>query len=164
MADYPFRSVLGLLLSAALTFSFSRPDNLWWPIVAAVAIFALAYCAYRNRAMLAEIYKKQEFDYSQISTLDRIVWRVKPRIGDMALGIVLLGLAMILDAYFQAIHPHSPSKGILKMIYDHIGNEGIVAFSCVLGVLAVLTGTEAIIGRRVSQRTPNAAVNTDAAR
>jgi hypothetical protein len=159
MADYPFRSVLGILLCAALTFSFSRPNVSWWPIIAAIALVTLAYCIFRNRAALAQIYKEQKFDYSLTSTLDGPVWRNKPRIELKAIGIIFLGLSFILGAYVQATHPHFPSKSILRMIYNDLGNEGVVGFFCLPGVLLALIGVEAIVGRRVSQRPPNPAVH-----
>ena len=143
---YFLRIVLGGAVTIAILSGFS---SLSLSLVVAVLVL-YGIWLYRYRGMLCLKYKKAEAIATISGPYDKIVWGNKPRLRDMAPGLVTLGLVGLYFAYMAA-HGDRPTRSIEIFIHRIVGIPGLVALWSLMGSCFIAKGIETIVGSRIKQ-------------
>jgi hypothetical protein len=140
---------LWLGLAAAITYTFVSAFSLLSLGLDVVVGVALVAWLALYRAELAKKYDAAEATAAIPGRYDRQIWRVKPRIRDMAPGMALLGLGGYYFAY-AAARGASPDDAVVGFIHQYFGVTGAVFFWSAVGTCLLRVGIETILGSRAA--------------
>ena len=120
----------------------------------ALALFALVaattvYWLVRHRLELARRYLKAEEKAAIPGPHDKLLWRSKPRLKDIAPGIALLGLWCFYVAD-EIARGKEPTR-LARVAYDILGMAGGVGFWATVGTVLLALGSESWLGSKSSQ-------------
>ena len=138
--------VLGGAVSIAILSDFSSLSLLL--VVAVIVLHGI--WLFRHRGMLCVKYKKAEANASITGPYDKMVWGNKPRLRDMAPGLVAFGLVGLYFAYMAA-HGDRPTRSIEILIHQIVGIPGLVALWSIVGSCFIAKGIETMVGSRIKQ-------------
>ncbi len=140
----PVAKLLWLALGGFVALSVLNGMAPVWLASCGIVCLCLAYWLVAHRVELSGKYAVAEQQAAIPGPYDKMVWRTKPFLRDMAPGLVILGFAGFYFAY-QASHDGSPQR-IAKLIYLLFGMPGVVVFWSLLGSLALGKGVETMVG------------------
>lgn len=121
----------------------------------ALAIFitiVLAYLMHKNRGALAKLHQRREAEFAVPRPNDAMLWRTKPRLSDMAPGLVVFGPCFLVLAYLQSERPEIPERLFMRLVYELFGPLGITALMCYFGLTSTVYGLEILISQRLQKR------------
>ena len=107
-------------------------------------VFALAYWLLINRQHLRNIYIESERKAAIPGPYDKMIWGIKPRIKDLAPGLVLIGLYGFYAAY-EASQGAVPTK-LAKFAHAILGVTGSVSVWVLMGTFMLAKGLEVMLG------------------
>jgi hypothetical protein len=147
----PVKTALWLAFAASATFVFVTNFSALSLAVLALVVANLGYWLLSHPDELRNTYLAAESKAAVPGPYDKQLWRVKPKLKDMALGLALLGLGSFYFAY-EAAQGKPPTR-IAKLAYELFGTSGSVAFWVLLSTLLVAKGTESMLGSRSKSET-----------
>jgi hypothetical protein len=141
---------LWIVLAGAITVGIMSDFSLLSLSLVVAVLVLYGLWLYRHRSMLCLKYKKAEATATISGPYDTIIWGSKPRLRDMAPGLVALGLVGLYFAYMAA-HGDRPTRSIEIFIHRIVGVPGLVAMWSLMGSCFIAKGIETIVGSRIKQ-------------
>lgn len=147
----PVKFLLWVALAAAGTFALVSQFSVLSLALVGVVAAAIVYWLSRHIGEVRAAYLSKEAAAALPSSQDKILWgnKAKPRLRDIAPGLVLMGLACFYFSY-EVSQGAAPTK-FAKLGYELFGMPGAVGAWCFAGVALLAAGVEAIIGSRSKQ-------------
>lgn len=145
------KHVLSLSLAGSLTFFFMSGSSPLSVVVLVSVITLLGYWFASHKKELGAEYSATEHVASIPGKYDRQIWREKPRVRDLAPGLVVFGLAGLYMA-FMAVND-VPKDRFRYFVFQHFGPTGVVALMSLIAVIFLVRGVELWMGYRSKRST-----------
>lgn len=112
----------------------------------------LAYLMHKHRDKLVKLHQRREAEFAVPRPNDAMLWRTKPRLSDMAPGLVVFGPCFLVLAYLQSQQSQIPERLFMRLVYELFGPFGITALMCYFGLTSTVYGLEILISQRLQKR------------